>query len=90
MAGPPGLYTELPNLLHYETNSTARGDIRDVMSVGKLIRKGDGPQEAVRTCCPYSSIITFDIACESLIIRLIRYCGACPVCSGKLIAEVFN
>ena len=45
VAGPPGLYTELPNLLHYETNSTARGDIRDVMSVGKLIRKGDGPQE---------------------------------------------
>jgi hypothetical protein len=24
------------------------GDIRDVMSVGKLVRKGDGPQEAER------------------------------------------
>jgi hypothetical protein len=24
------------------------GDIRDVMSVGKLIRKGDGPQEVER------------------------------------------
>ena len=24
------------------------GDIRDVMSVGKLIRKGDGPQELKR------------------------------------------
>lgn len=34
--------------------------------------------------CPYSSIITFDIACDSLIILRTRYAGAWPVWSGRL------
>jgi len=37
-------------MVHYIGLTVFRigGDIRDVMSVGKLIRKGDGPQEVER------------------------------------------
>jgi len=40
------------------------GDIRDVMSVGKLIRKGDGPQEVERM------INTDQVRCEKMLTLL--------------------
>src|SRR5215471_18636619 len=46
----------------------------------------------LKTLVPYSSTITFDIASQSLIIRLIKYAGACPPCRGRLIifGDIFS